>query len=441
MRKHYGLALVLAALAAAALALQYSACKHSYASTPSTKSGDQTPGAQTPGDQTPGDQTPGDQTPGDQTPGDQTPGDETPGDQTPGEETPPVDKTALAAAITAANNAKTGITSSVDGAEVNSSAYWVTAAVLQTFNEAIAEAQEVNNSESATQTQVDTAKDTLEEATLTFNNAKNPGTAPPPAGRYWHWNFQTLPAGWTDGAKATDPTIISADATTPNTDNTKNMTLLSSTLITPGNRIMNTTGAVPASSVNFSAGYYQPGTQGDFARVEGVAGPFIITVNYQTSNAPNARYPSIKIGSTTVAGEASSGADDPKTLTYTYTGTDTVTVILTGATNPGNIYDVIIKDDEPVSQGITITLTDEGTALLSEASFSIAKPNGTRTVTAAGGWDNPKWYVDDVLVSAAASIEVSAADYSAGAHTLTLIAAKNGIPYSKALPFTVTAAD
>jgi pectate lyase len=86
------------------------------------------------------------------------------------------DKTALTAAITAANSAKTGIETSVDGADVHVSLQWVTAAVLQTFNEAITAAQAVNSNALATQAQVNEAKNTLQQATIDFNAAKQAGT-------------------------------------------------------------------------------------------------------------------------------------------------------------------------------------------------------------------------------------------------------------------------
>ncbi|GHV87643.1 hypothetical protein AGMMS50267_00030 [Spirochaetia bacterium] len=159
------------------------------------------------------------------------------------------------------------------------------------------------------------------------------------------WNFQTLPAGWTD-----------------NIDNAQEynygqgMTLTGADFRTPGIRIQ-VGQAAPADS-GFSVGALKPngapttGLPAIFARIDEVQGPFTLTLNYGSNNTAS-RYPSIKIKTSTDAdygawidGPASAGANDAasaKMLTYTYTGTDKVTIALgSSGGHPGNIHDVII---------------------------------------------------------------------------------------------------
>jgi hypothetical protein len=94
---------------------------------------------------------------------------------------PAEDKTALSAAITAANAAKTDIVVNTDAANVAEGTTWVTQAVLDALNAAIGAAETVSANAEATQAQVDAATSDLTAATGTFNNAKQAGTKPGPA--------------------------------------------------------------------------------------------------------------------------------------------------------------------------------------------------------------------------------------------------------------------
>jgi hypothetical protein len=87
------------------------------------------------------------------------------------------DKTALNAAITAANTAKTGVLVDSSEANVPEGALWVTKTVSDTFNAAITAAQAVAAKAASTQAEVDKAETDLKAATETFTKAKQ--TAPP----------------------------------------------------------------------------------------------------------------------------------------------------------------------------------------------------------------------------------------------------------------------
>jgi uncharacterized repeat protein (TIGR02543 family) len=91
----------------------------------------------------------------------------------------------------------------------------------------------------------------------------------------------------------------------------------------------------------------------------------------------------------------------------------------------------------------TITLDlDAGSGAFSQTSFTIFKGGspGSQTLSVNGsGYTNPRWLVDGNLKATTASIVISAADYGAGPHTLTLMITKGGVSWSKELPFTVDA--
>jgi uncharacterized protein YjdB len=114
--------------------------------------------------------------------------------------------------------------------------------------------------------------------------------------------------------------------------------------------------------VILSTGCIQPnGTVPDgYARIDEVQGPFDITLKYEADSGSQenpvspARYTTIKIkpeGATEygagINGPASSYARDNKSFTYSYTGTDKVSILLVADVNPGKIHDVIIAYTGP----------------------------------------------------------------------------------------------
>ncbi|AOY75867.1 S-layer homology domain-containing protein [Clostridium formicaceticum] len=89
---------------------------------------------------------------------------------------PEVNKEALEAAITAANENKVSVAVSEDGKDIEPTEKWVTQAVMTAYKAAIVEAQVVVNNENVTQAEVDAALITLTTATTSFNEAKKFGT-------------------------------------------------------------------------------------------------------------------------------------------------------------------------------------------------------------------------------------------------------------------------
>ena len=98
----------------------------------------------------------------------------------PGTYTPtPVDRTALAQALTAAQTLLAQTETSADGTDIPPTAYWTTATVRATLDNAVNTARNVHDNTAATQAEVDAATATLETAQTTFNTARLPGTFTP----------------------------------------------------------------------------------------------------------------------------------------------------------------------------------------------------------------------------------------------------------------------
>jgi fibronectin type 3 domain-containing protein len=85
-------------------------------------------------------------------------------------------KTSLIMTISAAQIERAGAVVSGNGSDLSASVSWVTQATVNALDTAIATAETVRYNASATQTQVDAATDTLNNALGTFNAAKKPGT-------------------------------------------------------------------------------------------------------------------------------------------------------------------------------------------------------------------------------------------------------------------------
>jgi uncharacterized repeat protein (TIGR02543 family) len=93
-----------------------------------------------------------------------------------------------------------------------------------------------------------------------------------------------------------------------------------------------------------------------------------------------------------------------------------------------------------VNAGIILDPEGAGGAF-SQENFTIAKPYGSQSISVTGtGYSNPRWFVDGILketTGTGMSITISAADYGAGRHNLSLIITKSGISWSKEITFTV----
>jgi len=97
----------------------------------------------------------------------------------PGTYTPtPMDRTALAQALTAAQTLLAQTETSTDGYDISATAYWTTATVRTAFDNAVNTAQGVHDNATATQAEVDEAIAALATARDTFNTARQPGRFP-----------------------------------------------------------------------------------------------------------------------------------------------------------------------------------------------------------------------------------------------------------------------
>ncbi|MDR1126692.1 MAG: FIVAR domain-containing protein [Treponema sp.] len=247
------------------------------------------------------------------------------------------------------------------------------------------------------------------------------------------WNFQTLPTGWTENSN-----YSGSNTTYRDVNDELDMVFLGSR----GQKVETTAGAPAGSS--FSNGRHTSGGTGDFATISEVQGPFTIILNY-ASNNDNARRPAVKVNGTLYdGGELSGGGTDPKTYIYTYTGTDKVTVTLTNgnSSNPGSIYDVIIKD--PSSDlPIIVSFTDKGAGAFNQGDFTLSRSGAggnakTKSVSLAGSWDSVEWFIDGKSKGTGNSVYINSTNYTLGGHTLEVEVTKDGVPWSKGAKFTVT---
>ncbi len=114
-------------------------------------------------------------------------------------------------------------------------------------------------------------------------------------------------------------------------------------------------------------------------------------------------------------------------------GTKTATVTSTVATV------TVVTPTGSVAITITIGFNfDEVTVTGSDGNNIISKGEPTSLTLTATGYTNVKWYIDGSPTGITAdSITIDAADYDTRKHSVTFTGVKNGIPYSKELPFTV----
>jgi hypothetical protein len=113
-------------------------------------------------------------------------------------------------------------------------------------------------------------------------------------------------------------------------------------------------GAIPADiTTGFTTGYLRVSGGGTFAKIEGITGPFKITLNYSSPTANNNRWPIVKFGTTEVNTDGSLGstgtvytANSGCVFTYNYTGTDTPSILLKVSSGGLIFHDVIIEKQQ-----------------------------------------------------------------------------------------------
>jgi uncharacterized repeat protein (TIGR02543 family) len=166
------------------------------------------------------------------------------------------------------------------------------------------------------------------------------------------------------------------------------------------------------------------------------------TVTFMRNYAPDTalHVKTVTVPAATIAAGEFPG--DPSRTDYTFGGWNT------RADGSGSVFDA----STTVRGNITVYATwarttisldmDTGAGAFNQADFTVYKSGGTgsQTVSLTGsGYTNPRWFVDGELKGTADSITVNAADYTAGKHILSLEASKEGLSWSKELPFTVEA--
>jgi uncharacterized repeat protein (TIGR02543 family) len=89
---------------------------------------------------------------------------------------------------------------------------------------------------------------------------------------------------------------------------------------------------------------------------------------------------------------------------------------------------------------ITLEL-DAGNDTFTGNTFILPRIGGTgsQTLKLASGYTNPRWFVDGDLKTTGDTITINAADYDLGGHRLTLLAARDGVSWSREITFTVVA--
>jgi hypothetical protein len=112
-----------------------------------------------------------------------------------------VDRTALGAAISAADAAKDGVVVSVDGSDVFLTDYWVTSAQMDAFNGAIAAANAAYGDMTADQAAVNAALTALQGAAAAFTGQKQPGLLRLLIGGIYVLNDEPKAAYWVGGAR------------------------------------------------------------------------------------------------------------------------------------------------------------------------------------------------------------------------------------------------
>jgi hypothetical protein len=144
-------------------------------------------------------------------------------------------------------------------------------------------------------------------------------------------------------------------------------------------------------------------------------------------------------------------------LTPTVTAASGWTCATTGAQNLNSPVEYRFTKDGAV-QAYTVTVTRRGQGGITitppggdisiagfpASSFTVSRTGSPRTITITDtSYTSYEWYVDDAQKTADSgsggrTFTVRAVDYPIGAHTLTLIVYKNGVPYSNERRFTVT---
>jgi uncharacterized repeat protein (TIGR02543 family) len=168
---------------------------------------------------------------------------------------------------------------------------------------------------------------------------------------------------------------------------------------------------------------------------------YTITFMYDTSTQYDSR--TVTFPATTIPPGDFPG--DPARTDYNFTGWNTQ------ANGTGTPFDenTVVSGDITVRalwvhSEFNVTLSfDVGAGAFSQTDFTLSKsangnPNSQSVIIDGWGYTNPRWEVDGGFRGTGNDITLNAADYSLGAHYLTLIISKGGVSWSREIIFTIT---
>jgi hypothetical protein len=135
---------------------------------------------------------------------------------------------------------------------------------------------------------------------------------------------------------------------------------------------------------------------------------------------------------------AGPGANFTTSQTYTVTAVDGTTQVYTVTVTPVGSVGITITG--PGDEDMTITSEIGAIILDIDDPLIISRAAGETLTVTIGDTNNDgvRWYVDGVSKGSADSLVIDAADYTAKKYTLLVLVYKDGIPYSRAITFTVT---
>jgi hypothetical protein len=85
---------------------------------------------------------------------------------------------------------------------------------------------------------------------------------------------------------------------------------------------------------------------------------------------------------------------------------------------------------------ISLDNLDAGAEAFSQEDFTLTG-TGSKSISIATGYSNPRWFVDGTQEGTADTITINTTDYSVGSHKLSLLIDKDGSTWSKEITFTI----
>jgi hypothetical protein len=160
----------------------------------------------------------------------------------------------------------------------------------------------------------------------------------------------------------------------------------------------------------------------------------VVTATYDDGSTAAIAVQNLSIGG------FNSSTEGTKTITVSYGGKSTTfTISVTAPTDAGsgNIH-ILLLDTGSLSiqyrEGDGLLFNWTGAAITLSRS---SNGNPSKVQFSAEGFDSPAWYVDDEEPVSGSSITILAAAWGLEKHTVTFTGSKNGVFYSRKIPFTV----